>query len=153
MQSQVELAKQQVRFMTLMPIEAEIELVVVKGHLLLEEQLTEILRLTINKDNPVGIEINPNMMFAQKLRLCWARNSSRQTDLFWSGMNQLNKIRNALAHNIEPKGIDSKIKNLTNAILPTSGFRPESYKGRELGCCIAWLYIILSTWAHELKNS
>ena len=49
---------------------AEMELTLLKGHLLIEELLTEVLRLTIGENNPIGIKITPRMMFAQKLNLC-----------------------------------------------------------------------------------
>lgn len=153
MQTQVELAKQSIRFMKLMPPDAEMELTLLKGHLLVEELLTEILLLTIDMDNPVGIEIKPRMMFDQKLRLCWAKNSEEQSFLFWQALKQLNSIRNEMAHAVEPKGITEKIKNFTDLVLPNSGFGRESYEGRELLCSVSWLYIVLSAWLHKIKNS
>ena len=153
MQTQSELAEQTIRFMKLMPVNAEMELTLLKGHLLIEELLTEVLNLTIEEANPVGIKVTQKMMFAQTLNLCWAKNSTAQNELFWSSLKNLNSIRNAMAHEVEPKGIDLKVRKFTETVLPASGFRRESYEGRELLCSISWLYINLNAWLHALKNS
>jgi hypothetical protein len=47
-------------------------LIILKGHLLIEELLTDLLKEKLKRDNLLTIEISKNTMFAQKLNLCCA---------------------------------------------------------------------------------
>ena len=153
MESQVELSERSVRFMKLLPVGSDRELILLKGHLLIEEVITEICVASLNSSNPVGINIGSNTMFAQKLNICWALNHDRLADNIWCALKELNSIRNAMAHQIEPKGIDEKITSFVQKILSNSGFRAEVLEGKELACCIGWLHIHVSQCLHTVKNS
>jgi hypothetical protein len=47
-------------------------LIILKGHLLIEELLTDLLKEKLKRDNLLTIEISKNTMFAQKLNFCCA---------------------------------------------------------------------------------
>ena len=146
MENQVVLAERAIRFMKHFPAGAEQDLMILKGHLLIEELLTEILSTSLENDNPVNIEVGRNTMFAVKLNLCWALNKTGLSHLVWSSLKELNSIRNSMAHSVTPVGIDSKISKFVESILPHTDFKFENYKGRELAYCIMWLQAHVSTW-------
>ena len=67
MESQVELADKTSRFNELMPLGEDQVLTVLKGHLLIEELLTELLKVKLEQsDNPLGIKIGSNTMAASR---------------------------------------------------------------------------------------
>lgn len=151
MESQVELADKTSRFIELMPLGEDQVLTILKGHLLIEELITELLKTKLEQsDNPLGIKIDSGTMFAQKLNLYWA---IAQHDLefdVWCYLKELNSIRNKMAHTIEPQGIDEKIKSFNNAISSHKTYMmPES----KTVFSICYLYIILSQLLHRVKKS
>ena len=141
------------RFINVMPMHSEKELILLKGHLLIEEMLTEVLRLTIDNDNPVGIKISDNMSFAQKLNLCWARHADKKSKQFWQGMKLLNSIRNKLAHNAQPSGLDNKILELirlTSSSLGTPNYI-ENIDNHRFVLSLHVLYGELAIWIETIN--
>lgn len=155
MESQVEYAERAARFIKLLPsgTNVDIELIILKGHLLIEELLTELLIVTLEKSNPLNITIRDNTPFSQKLNLFWALSNSMFHVKIWESVKKLNVIRNSMAHSIEPKGIDKKIQEFCNAALVNTSFSPDDYKGNETQFSIAWLHLLLSENLNKIKNS
>ncbi len=151
MESQVELADKSLRFIELMPLGEDQVLTVLKGHLIIEELLTELLKIKLEQSgNPLGINIGSNTMFAQKLNLYWA---IAQRDIefdVWVYLKELNSIRNKMAHAIEPRGIDEKIKSFNDAV---SAHKTYMMPENSLVFSICYLYITLSQLLHSVKNS
>ncbi|MFA0308968.1 hypothetical protein BH581_02990 [Vibrio splendidus] len=143
------------RFMRLLPVGEDKVLVVLKGHLLIEELLSDILTLHLSLDNPLGIKITNNMMFAKKLELCWALSKSTELpDEFWVAIKKLNTIRNKYSHNISPSGIDVTIQDFTCEV---ERFDPFGYI-KDVGdskfeLSISCLYIMLNEQLGALRNS
>ncbi|QQX81574.1 hypothetical protein JK628_06855 [Shewanella sp. KX20019] len=129
------------------------ELTLLKGHLLIEEFLSDLIKVKLSDYNPLGLKVEKRMMFNQKLNLCWALTRKELPDSIWIALKKLNSIRNDMAHEVEPKGINKKITELTTQVLPNSGFSKESYEGRELLCTIAWMHAALSGTAYRQSNS
>ena len=89
----------------------DLTLIVLRGHLLIEELLNEILESIC--DAPKYIE-NANLSFFQKIQLC--RSFQRRNvkgvlidDDPWESLVVLNTLRNKLAHNLEPSGINERV--------------------------------------------
>src|SRR5690554_5207536 len=95
------------RFNKLIP-DKDIELIILKGHLLIEEILQDILEY-FTKNRKYLLEIN--LTFYQKLYLCRSLVSFFHPHIFDS-IKLLNEIRNNLAHNLEPKDFNKKIDKL-----------------------------------------
>ncbi len=151
MESKVELADKTSRFIELMPLGEDQILTILKGHLLIEELITELLKIKLEQSgNPLDIKVGSNTMFAQKLNLYWA---IAQHDLefdVWCFLKELNSIRNKMAHTVEPQGIDEKVKSFNDAISAHETYMmPEN----KTVFSICYLYIILSQLLHSVKNS
>ena len=77
---------------------------VLKGHLLCEELLWEIV-LSVCRDKDVVKDAR--LTFAQKLRLVQAIHG--QALPIWSGLEKLNKVRNELAHGLATEKLDVRV--------------------------------------------
>jgi len=81
-----------------------------KGHLLIEELMTELLSKTFIKRSRLK---EAKLSFHQKLKLVLALDSGLVSDDLGAILTTLNKIRNDFAHEIEPLKLDD---NLTRFI-------------------------------------
>jgi hypothetical protein len=95
--------------------ETDITIIILKGHLLVEETLSEILKYTLKESNPMTIKIH-NMMFAQKANLVWALKHDKIKLNIWPSLKRLNTIRNKMAHSLEPSDIDSLIEDFVKSV-------------------------------------
>jgi hypothetical protein len=95
--------------------EIDTTMIILKGHLLVEETLTEILVFTFKESNPMTIKIH-NMMFAQKANLVWALKHEKMKLNIWPSLKRLNAIRNKMAHSLEPSDIDSLIEDFVKGV-------------------------------------
>lgn len=152
MESQVELAEKSARFMKLLPAGADSALIVLKGHLLIEELLTDLLKEKLAQGNPLEIKIGQNTMFAQKLNLCWALVQKDIKLEIWPFLKEFNAIRNKMAHAVEPKCIDEKIEAFTEMVSSYDHYMMPKSRGSDLEFSIAWLHIVLSQYLHHVKN-
>jgi len=97
------------RFKRHMPRGNDLTLIVLKGHLLLEEILTGIIE--DNCRHPRAL-VEARLEFYQKLVLAKALLPLGQNNELWKGVEKVNSIRNKFAHHIEPEGIVDKIDDL-----------------------------------------
>jgi len=130
------------RFMKLMPQNADLELTILKGHLLIEEQLRAIIKERIKGNKALELD-NNNWSFYHVLRLSEALCHDEEDAILWKCIAKLNKIRNDMAHNLEPKGLNDRVDDLNEAW--PSGFA-ELEKGRNalLDLTLWSIYTILS---------
>jgi hypothetical protein len=89
--------------------ETDTTMIILKGHLLVEETLSEILKYTLKESNPMTIKIH-NMMFSQKANLVWALKHDKMKLNVWPSLKRLNTIRYKMAHSLEPSDIDALIE-------------------------------------------
>jgi len=153
MKLQRQSAEKLTRFMKLIPKGGDETLITLKGHLLVEELLTEILIKRLGKHNPLGIEISSRMMFNQKLNYCWSLIQNELSNDLWISLKKLNSIRNKMAHAVEPEGITSKIDSFTNMVMNSSGYAMPETNENKLEYSLAWLYILLNEHLHNEQNS
>ena len=138
------------KFLEHFPANADITLMVLKGHLLAEEEINEILNFFSH--NTKELE-KTDLTFFQKICLLRALLPSKMHKTFYAA-EMLNRLRNKIAHNLKPKGLEDSIKNFLLSI-------DKSYKKTmsseatktHLGKCLARLHGGLVGYKHGLGES
>lgn len=99
------------RFLMLMPRgqDKEIELLLLKSHLLIEEQVRQIIKERLQ--NPSALD-DARIECHQAICLAQAFFPPCFQPWLWDGLRKLNGIRNEIAHNAEPSGIEDRIDHL-----------------------------------------
>ncbi|MES9902047.1 MAG: hypothetical protein ABW168_05110 [Sedimenticola sp.] len=95
------------RFMETLPKSGDVELTLLKCHLLVEEELTNIIYKS--HKNPKYIK-DARLSFSQKTKLARASNDISHSAWVWKGLELLNKTRNELAHNLTSHEIENKLE-------------------------------------------
>ncbi len=89
----------------------DLDLVILKGHLLIEERLDSILMFEFDPDSFDLKKIN--LRFFQKLLLskavCHKFGEKPMANSLWDGIQKLNSLRNELAHNLETVRFEKKL--------------------------------------------
>jgi hypothetical protein len=153
MSSQVNIANRLVRFMENLPSGGDSTLVVLKGHLLIEELISEILKIKL-KGNPLKMKVSERWMFAKKLEFFWAICPDALPNDLWPLFKELNDIRNKMSHSVKPEGIDDKLqKFVSNVEMHPKNKMPKNDDVFSLEYAIGYLYSLLNTILNELKNS
>ena len=100
------------RISKFMKQESELELIILKGHLLIEEQLNNILEAARINQSKLG---NLELQFFKKVlianSLCW----KSPDDEIWKFMLKINKLRNDLAHQLDSKKRDKLIEDVMSS--------------------------------------
>lgn len=97
------------KFLKLLPRSEDKELVILKAHLLFEEQIRLIVSERVK---------NPKAISDAKLSfngICAVAKSFFHKDhdpKLWESINKINSIRNHIAHNLEPKELEKKLEDL-----------------------------------------
>jgi hypothetical protein len=102
------------RFLNRLPHGKEIDLVILKAHLLIEEQVNEISRERLK--NPSVLLDEERLESLDRIRLAQSLFEPNFQPWLWHALRKLNKLRNRIAHNIEPKGINDLIDDLIKSI-------------------------------------
>jgi len=99
------------RFLNVLPHGKDTELVLLKGHLLIEEQINKIIAERLK--NPDALK---DARITSYQAICLAK-SFFPLDFkpwLWDALLKLNLIRNKVAHNIEGNGINDRIEHFVN---------------------------------------
>ena len=113
------------RFMILMPGIDDLDLIILKGHLLIEEQLRTIVKKRIRGYIALDLD-NHSWSFFHVVHLAEALCHNEDDEIIWECIRKLNKIRNDIAHILEPKGLSDRADDL-NSSWP-SGFEEGNQK-------------------------
>lgn len=150
MNSQEDVSNRLVRFLDNLPNGNDKTLIVLKGHLLIEELMTEILKLKI-EGNPLGLAVQKRWMFNKKLELCWALVKDELEPGLWDSIKKLNGVRNDMSHQLQPNNIDKKIEEF---IISVRGFSlmPDE-PDLNLHYSLGWLYILLNSYLNRIKST
>ncbi len=106
------------------PSESDPTYLVLKAHLLVEEVLYEFIQSQSHQ--PKYIE-DARLSFAQCISLAKAFHRFSCPDWWaWSALSKLNKLRNLLAHNLEPTNTKEKIVDFTIYVAESIGVTKES---------------------------
>jgi hypothetical protein len=102
-----------------MPDTGDLSLIVLKGHLLIEEMLIDIR----NKLLPHAEYLDSvNVSFYQLLSVVRSAIESKHDHKSWDLIIEFNKLRNKLIHNLEPPKLESLLNQLFNVYSQTQPF-------------------------------
>ncbi len=100
------------RFFTLLPRDQDLTLVILKGHLLIEEQVRQIIDERVKKPDALT-----DARLSCSQAICIAESFfSEEEKYIWNAFKKLNKIRNELAHKTEPIGVDDRIDDFVESV-------------------------------------
>lgn len=100
------------RFLKLLPHGEGIELVLLKAHILIEEQVRQIVRERLK--NPSALD-DARIECYQAICMAQAFFAPDFQPWLWDGLKKLNKIRNDIAHSVELVGLEDRIDHLATA--------------------------------------
>lgn len=101
------------RFQEHIQISDDLTLMILKGHLLIEEQIWLLLcnRLTsVEALEKAELTTHQKLCLAEALVDDFSR-SGQDTNWLWPALKKLNKLRNDIAHNLTPSGIADRIRD------------------------------------------
>ena len=101
------------KFILKLPHTGDPTLVVLKAHLLLEEQLRLLVDERMAKPDALkAAELECNQIIC----LAEALTGDALDQAMWTALRKLNKLRNDLAHQLEPKGMNDRIAYITKIV-------------------------------------
>lgn len=101
------------------PADSEITLQILKGHLILEETLRDLLDALLVSPSALGGERGISLTCHQVICLAHAL-VPRPFDSYswlWVSAKQLNSLRNDLAHKLDPSGMEKKLDSFISTIM------------------------------------
>lgn len=140
-------------FIKTMPKSDDITLIVIKGHLLLEEQLRNLFKSNFNNPkalNKSKFEISQIITMVEAIF-----ENDEKNNNFWESIRKLNTIRNDIAHNIENKGLNDKVNNLikiSNKILSLKIEDTETIENKLKLCITGLAAHLISLATHAIEN-
>lgn len=108
------------RFVRHLPRTEDMTLVILKGHLLIEALLREVIARKFAK--PESLK-EAKLGFSQCVFIAEAIYAKETPSWLWVALHKLNTIRNHLAHNLEPKGVEDRIADFVDYV---EGYRDKS---------------------------
>jgi len=127
------------RFQKFLPKSTDLTLIVLKGHLLVEEQVNEFLLSLL--PHPDALK-KANLNFSARLWLVRAHIGENELYDVFNAIEKLNTLRNKMAHHLEPPEIenliDSFLRTYEDPDIPIEELKKEP-KARRLKRCISFL--------------
>lgn len=129
------------RFYSLLPKTDDLELVVLKAHLLLEEQLFALVFERVKNEKSIK---DAKLGFNQILKVAKSFFDVEQEPYIWKSLERLNSIRNKISHRLEPRDLELKLEEFIQGY--PSGLVDESENiESNLGLTLASLFVSLSS--------
>jgi hypothetical protein len=128
-----------------LPRSKDLTLIVLKGHLLVEEQINKLLDVLLK--NPKAVA-GARLTFYQRLCILKALlPQAETTHSEWQAIEKLNSLRNQFAHTLEPACVEKRVKEFLAMIedpdVPEEEWNKEHIETR-LKRCIAAIFGIVS---------
>jgi len=141
------------RLLDKLPVGDDLDLIVLKGHLLIEERLRDIVRVPLAR-RPTSLD-EARLRFAQLATLARGMVYEESRDWTFQAVNKLNSIRNDLVHELDPQCVEKLTEELVAILKPhidvTRRLGGEGPAGR-LRSAIAFLYGMLDSAEHRLRT-
>jgi hypothetical protein len=102
------------RFITRLPHGKDVDLVILKAHLLIEEEVNAIISARLK--NPEVLLGEERFESTYRIRLAQSFFDHEFQPWLWKVLVQLNKLRNRVAHNIDPKGREDLMTNIIETV-------------------------------------
>jgi hypothetical protein len=99
----------QMRVIRHLPTEGDLSLIVLKGHLLIEELLHALVQSSV--PHPSSLD-HANLSFHDIACVAESLFFEERHEHIWKSIHALNTLRNAYAHHIEPPKLDDLLTNL-----------------------------------------
>jgi hypothetical protein len=103
--------EEQLRFKKLIPTLDDHLIILLKGHLLIEEKLWQIITTCVSDVRPLE---SCKLSFIQKLHIAKSLSGNFLKDEIYNTIKRLNSIRNILSHQAEPDNIDDLLRAFIN---------------------------------------
>ena len=98
-----------------LPIVKDPTLVILRGHLLLEELLDEVLKAWLKDPSVLA---DTRLTFHQKLKLSKGIISGSRDGFTWKPLDLLNQLRNRISHKLSPHDLELKIDEFLKCVYP-----------------------------------
>ncbi len=95
-----------------LPLDFDLMLATLKGHLLIEEQLDNLISSQLRA--PQALK-DTRLPFDLKVKLANALTGEMAPPELWTALNILNKLRNSLAHRIEDPKLANLVRDFVNS--------------------------------------
>lgn len=92
------------------------DLLLLKGHLLVEEVLNELVEKVVPQPNSIK---SAKLSYHQVLKIAESIYFQQDRQWMWGASEKLNKIRNLLSHNLEPKKLGEEINDFIFKCTPS----------------------------------
>lgn len=133
------------RFFTHLPTTNDLTLIILKGHLLVEEEINEILDMKLKESSAI---YQARLGFHQRLAVLKALTGTTDDPFLYSSIEKLNSLRNKISHNLEPNDLEIKIISFLKEIEDPE--HEEEFEDQDLAerlkRCIAFICGQLSGW-------
>ena len=96
-----------------MPDGDDVTLIVLKGHLLIEESLREVVGTVVAHAELLE---EARLSFSQLMHLAKAMSWRNHDSDIWDILKIINSLRNDLAHRLEPEKLEVKVRRATDAL-------------------------------------
>jgi len=106
------------RILEHLPMKGNTVLTLLKGHLLIEETLRKFINKKVPNRNAIE---EAQLSFHQTCCMVKALYKPQGMEWLWVAVKRLNKLRNDLAHNLEPVGFDDRINKLRVFVNESTG--------------------------------
>ena len=117
-----------------------IEVLVLRGHILIERQLTRLIESQLPNPGALNLE---QMRFSSKLRLAEALCGHQIHNWVWEALRSVNNLRNSLAHKLDDAQLSTQARKFITQIqfddpltFQVAGTELES----QLAYSLAWLH-------------
>jgi hypothetical protein len=104
------------RFLSYLPTDGDLALLILKGHLLVEEQIIFLIKNRIPKSDAIK---DAELTAHQKICLAEALVSETggRVDIWlWPAVKKLNKLRNDIAHKLSDSGVKDRMIDLAQRV-------------------------------------
>lgn len=100
------------------PDNNDMTLIILKGHLLIEEQIWYLIKNRVENETALT---EASLTSHQKICLAEALTDEFSEDVnkgkwVWNAIKKLNKLRNDIAHNLSASGIEDRVKDYVNRV-------------------------------------
>jgi hypothetical protein len=95
-----------------LPEQGDLSLIILKGHLLVEELLFTLVQSAVKHPEAIN---SANLTFYNLACVAKALFYESRLGHIWDAIFELNRLRNTLAHDLEPRDLDSKLRRFGHA--------------------------------------
>ena len=120
-----------------------LEVVVLRGHLLIEEELKALLRKRFERPEAYDTR---RTRFSEATRLVEALYGTRLPEWEWKAIREVNVVRNSLAHVLEDETVEARIRRLFKVFAdqdPTFAYADSKDLATGMQYCVSHLHTSL----------